>query len=461
MIGFETIGNATLILYDGAPLLATDPWLSGDAYFGSWGLSYEIPEAQRASILAARYVWLSHGHPDHLDMSALEKLRSATILLPDHAGGRIRADLVKMGFTTRVLPDRAWVPLSEHVRVISISDYTQNAVLLADVGGRLVVNVNDAQDCGWGRFVRGIVKQYPTTFLLKLFCYGDPDMNNFFDESGARIVRLKKFPLGTQVRFWAELYGARFVIPFSSFHTYQRTDSAWANAYVDDWPAHRDGFASSTVEVLPAFVRYDCESDTLVELGPRKTGGALRDPAEFGDVWSDPLDRDEARRVEEYFKGFATLRDAFDFVRLRVGGVDHEIDLGQLGQLGHSPRRGPRRGVTFEVPRGSLLTAVEYQVFDDLLIGNFMKTTLHGSPPSEFYQAWSLQVGKVGDNGRARSREAVARYMEDYRRRAPVEFLLHRIEAGSQETVRRLLPRDSRAFDAAKRVYSWVKEATR
>jgi hypothetical protein len=43
MLEFETIGNATLILYDGTPLLVTDPWIDGDAYFGSWGPTHEIP----------------------------------------------------------------------------------------------------------------------------------------------------------------------------------------------------------------------------------------------------------------------------------------------------------------------------------------------------------------------------------------------------------------------------------
>ena len=36
-LGFETIGNATLIAFDEGPVLATDPWISGSAYFGSWG----------------------------------------------------------------------------------------------------------------------------------------------------------------------------------------------------------------------------------------------------------------------------------------------------------------------------------------------------------------------------------------------------------------------------------------
>jgi hypothetical protein len=35
MIGFETIGNATVIVHDDKPLLATDPWFEGSAYFGS------------------------------------------------------------------------------------------------------------------------------------------------------------------------------------------------------------------------------------------------------------------------------------------------------------------------------------------------------------------------------------------------------------------------------------------
>ncbi len=45
MLGVKTIGNATLIAFDGEPVLATDPWIGDedDAYFGSWTLSNEIP----------------------------------------------------------------------------------------------------------------------------------------------------------------------------------------------------------------------------------------------------------------------------------------------------------------------------------------------------------------------------------------------------------------------------------
>src|SRR5262245_6054127 len=73
-LGFETVGNATLIAWDGRPVLATDPWIVGTAYFGSWGLSHTIPAAQLEAIRNADFLWFSHGHPDHLNADSLAQL---------------------------------------------------------------------------------------------------------------------------------------------------------------------------------------------------------------------------------------------------------------------------------------------------------------------------------------------------------------------------------------------------
>ena len=51
-LGFDTIGNATIIAYDRRPIIVTDPWVRGTAYFGSWGMSHEIPEEQMEAVLA-------------------------------------------------------------------------------------------------------------------------------------------------------------------------------------------------------------------------------------------------------------------------------------------------------------------------------------------------------------------------------------------------------------------------
>ena len=79
-IGFETIGNATIIFHCNGPLLTTDPWIYGEPYFGSWRMSHEIPEKQLMNINQSKYFWISHGHPDHLDLATLDYHKNKIIL---------------------------------------------------------------------------------------------------------------------------------------------------------------------------------------------------------------------------------------------------------------------------------------------------------------------------------------------------------------------------------------------
>ena len=110
MLGFDTIGNATLIAYDGSPILATDPWITGPAYFGSWALSHVIPEEQRHSIENAQYIWFSHGHPDHLNPDSLSLFKRHQVLLPDHVGGRIATQLGDQGYRSEFCPTISGYP---------------------------------------------------------------------------------------------------------------------------------------------------------------------------------------------------------------------------------------------------------------------------------------------------------------------------------------------------------------
>jgi len=106
-------------------------------------------------------------------------------------------------------------------------------------------------------------------------------------------------------------------------------------------------------------VRYDCIQDEVTPLNPARSREPLHEPGEFGDDWKQPLEPDEKARLTGYFKRFQHLRQNIDFVRFLVGGDETLIEL-RGRDLG--------RGLTFEVPRGSLMTAVQYQIFDDLLI---------------------------------------------------------------------------------------------
>ena len=454
-VGFETVGNATLICHDRGPVLVTDPWISGSAYFGSWGRSHEIPAEQMDAIHRCKFVWLSHGHPDHLSSESLHVLRTKTILLPDHVGGRIFTSLKEQGYEVHILKDRVWTDLSDRIKIMCIADYFQDAILLVDLNGRLLVNKNDANDRGWKRFVKRIIKQYHVSFLLSLSGFGDADMINFVDEGGTRILpyAARKYPVGRAIAAETEDFGTLFFVPFSSFHKYQRKDSVWAEEYRTTLADYPRGYYLQSRAILPAFIRYDCLSDAVAEIAPPESPAVLLDPEHFDDKWAEPLEASDVTEIRKYFKSFAHLAKYLDFVNVRVGGKDNVVELGSA-QF--------ERGITFAAPRHSLMLAVRHEIFDDLLIGNFMKTTLHGKwTLDKLYPDFTPFVAKYGDNGRAKSDEELAQYFEAYKRRAPIDFVRHELESRSKHIIRGCIPYESGAYRLGRRMYWSLKTSWR
>jgi len=434
-LGFETIGNACLICHDGGPQLATDPWIQGSAYFGSWTTSHEIPAEQLANVRACKYLWISHGHPDHLSQESLEGLRDKEILLPDHfgvkGGGRIARELSGMGYRVRILKDGAWTQLAPRLRVLSLADVQQDAILLVELGGRLIVDSNDASDNGAGAFVRGIVSQYAESYLLALTGYGDADMIHFFDEQGRQIPppAMKRTPFLEGLERVLEGTGIQAYVPFSSQHRYQRTDSAWANACATPPEVYRTSFRNPAKRLLPIFCRYDFAREDVRSIDPPARPEVLYPPEQFGDSWSDELEPADVARIRAYFARFEHLRTFLGFVNFRVGGKDNRIEI---------ERRHPR-GITFETPRASLMTVIEHEIFDDLMIANFTRTTLHGPwgepGPQALYPDFNPFVAKYGDNGGAHTQSELRAYFAEYRRRGFFALPSHAPEAVVQRAL--------------------------
>ena len=127
---------------------------------------------------------------------------------------------------------------------------------------------------------------------------------------------------------------------------------------------------------------------------------------------------------------------------MKFGGKSHIVDL--------NPAKRDR-GFTFEAPRNSFMTALEYEIFDDLLIGNFMKTTLHGDVG--LYPDFSPYVAKYADNGGAKSKAELRSYFLHYFLRDPVASILKKVSTGSEDIVRKLVPANSGLFRTAKNFY--------
>ena len=318
--------------------------------------------------------------------------------------------------------------------------------MLINLNGRLLVNVNDASNKGWGKFVQNITKSFKDPFLFKLFGHGDADMINYFMEDGTRITpkaALKK-PIGEQLNFWSRYYGTKSIVPFSCFHYYQRKDSSWANQFTTNISDYTNQLAPE-FELYPAFIRYNLETNQFQEIKPKKNILLPIDPKEFGDNWEDHLDSSDAMKIERYIKKIESLKDFVDFINFRVGEKDNIVEL---------RTRNFKRGITFEVPRGSLMTTVKHEIFDDLLIGNFMKTTLHGDwHNNTLYPYFTPYVAKYADNGKAKTKTQLKKYLKQYKQKSPIEFIYHCFERESEELIRKYIGINTKAFEWAKKFY--------
>ena len=428
-LGFETCGNATLIAYDaGAPVLTTDPWLQGAQYFGSWTLPYRFTAEQLAAFAAVPYVWLSHGHPDHLNLESLAVFRDKTLLVPTHRGDRILGDLKAAGYRVQVLPNHSWTQLSPNVRVLCCSDRNQDAAILVAFGDRCgVLNLNDGSAIGNRLRLKAQLQPFARRFVLRLLGGGGADMINYFTEEGVRIPPMpaERTPLGLAYSKLLRDWDGTHTAPFSCHHAFARTDSRWAADYETPLEAHGNYFKRERGEFIPGYFAYDVAADRITPTAMEPVPREFRNPREFGDDWSEPLAADDVAGLGDYFRKFEHLRQKFQFINLRVGGRDHFVDLG--GQRG--------RGITFEAPRHSLMTAVRYEIFDDLLIGNFVKTVLHGGVRS-LYPDFTPYVAKYGDNGRAFSVGELHDYFQSYREQSGFQEWLEFVRVKSTNKVR-------------------------
>src|SRR4030095_2617608 len=136
------------------------------------------------------FLFISHGHPDHLHLDSLKLLpRGMKTLIPDHYQPEIRHFLASEGFDVTVLRYREWCPLTDGVEVLCIDNWNQDGILVIRAGDALLINLNDSPLFGEGAFLRRLVKRHGrrNTYLFSL-CAIDADMLNIVDAYDERVV---------------------------------------------------------------------------------------------------------------------------------------------------------------------------------------------------------------------------------------------------------------------------------
>ena len=167
---------------------------------------------------------------------------------------------------------------------------------------------------------------------------------------------------------------------------------------------YKNGIHKDITFVEP-FSFIDAENDgNIKNLNLKKEKVIDKKASEFKDNWSDILETEDKKVIKEYFDKFEELQDKIGFINFVVGKKDFNLKM-----------KGPmERGITFELPRNSLVEATKYSIFDDLLIGNFMKTQLHNL--NSLYDPiinFNNIVPKYGDNGLAYTKAELIKYEKE------------------------------------------------
>lgn len=417
---FETLSNASILVSeDGHPVLATDPWLFGTCYFGSWALDHPLSDAQIETMKQADFYWISHGHPDHLHPESLAALpRGKKILLPDHYSSEIADTLRGDGFDVTILKYREWFRLSPGVRVMCLDNMNQDGILLIEAGDSLLVNLNDSPLSGEASFIRKCIKRYQRekTYLLAL-CAIDADMFNFVDEDGNSLAGPpdeRKRGMVWRTGRIAETLGVGSFCVSSSQHIYVRSDSIWANPYRVTLSDIRKHWLKPNIRIVPPFATVDLQSGMVTANHPAQTSDESQITTTTGeDDWDEKLSNEEWTKVETFMRKFQLVRRHVDFVIFTVGGEPRQVDLNPPGNR----RFRKRRGIEFIVPRRSLLETATWGYFDDLLIGNFMKTRVINT---QLYPRFTPLVAKIGGNAKVFNRSEYTRFLGRYFRRNPI-----------------------------------------
>jgi len=423
MIGFETTGNATVTVFDNEPVLTTDPWVFGNPYFGSWGHKYKIPKQQLENIKNSKYIFLSHGHPDHIDPDSFDIFKNKILIIADHYGDRIYNDL-KKNYNCIKLKSNTWFEISKNVRIKSFADWNQDSALIIEILKKnILFNLNDGQALGWTKTIKNIIKSYDNKFLLKLINWGDADMINFYNNNHFILpYAANKNPCGVAYNRQMKKWNCNYAIPFSSLHTYIREDSVKMNKFTTPLKLHYEDFDQKEGNLLPAFINWNCEKNDFSKINPEENVSEIKTAASFGDNWHDELDLNEQQYLNDYFQKFYHLKKKFGFINLRVGNKDFNIKLS-----------GRKEGIKIETPRNSLMFAIKNNIFDDILIGNFAKFELINIP--SLYPDFNPYVAKYGDNGNARSKSELKQYF-DYYKLNSVNYWIDFLKIKSEEIIR-------------------------
>lgn len=260
------IGHAALLVEAAGVSILSDPWWRGPCFGAQW---WNHPPA-RADLAAARpldYIYISHGHHDHLHPGTLRGLdRRAKVIVAEglNLGDAIR----ELGFDVIEAADGQSLHLGHGVSCRVMRTHGDDTLMAISDGQETCLNLNDSLHSAPAEvqqaFVQRLRALYPV--IDYVFCgYGVAShFPNCYDIPGKDRVATAALRQRHFNRSWARLIAAlspRFGFPFAADVVFLEHDLFWVNEPThngerptDLFRALHPGSPVRVVDIAPGFI---------------------------------------------------------------------------------------------------------------------------------------------------------------------------------------------------------------
>ena len=259
----KTLGHATMMVTEnGVPLIATDPWLIGSAYWRSWWLEKYPSKEEIEEVRNAKNIYITHSHPDHFHYPSIRFIGKRKFLHPRFPRYDVPPFLKENDFESEILEGWQWKQIGDNVRAMSIAVPIDDSILIVETPHAYILNFNDsAPRPNFLRLIRDkVLKGREGRAVIVLKSYSPASIaRSMYREGKAEPMKDKRDYCDT-AREIAESVGATHFIPFASQVFFSRNDSNWANESKVTYEDLRGFWADGSVQLLPPFIEMNLET---------------------------------------------------------------------------------------------------------------------------------------------------------------------------------------------------------
>jgi Beta-lactamase superfamily domain len=263
------IGHASILVETRGLSVLSDPWW-GSPCFGAQWWNYPSAAAHLAEGRKLDYIYISHGHHDHLHPGTLGRLdRGARVLIA--AGTDLAPSIQAAGFQVIEVEPAATCDLGNGVHCRISPTCNDDSLMIISDGEEVCVNLNDALHAAppavQATFVERIRAWYPK--LDYVFCgFGVashfPNCYRIPGKDRERTAQKRQQYFNSQ---WAVLMAAlqpRFAFPFAADVVLLEDDLFWANVATHNGQRPVDAlrqvapqFPGTALDIAPGFQIVD------------------------------------------------------------------------------------------------------------------------------------------------------------------------------------------------------------